>query len=176
MAQAKAKSNSVVTTAWSPVGNRLQITVIGAGIVDFNAESASADNRAAAERHGWTQRLCDRAAMARDKTTGKPATAADKYNAIRELAEYYMSGDVAWKMSGGGGGDGGLLLTALCRLKADKTVAQVSAFLESRTKEQLVAVRARRDVIEEMNKVRLERAGDVDASDALDELDSMDAE
>lgn len=185
MAQAKAKSNSVVTTVWT--GMQLAITVLGVEKpVVFDQEKASADNRAAAERHGWTQRLCDRAAIGAPKreigmsdavwTQVKAQHVLAKWQAISELAEYYMGGDVAWKMTGGGGGDGGLLMTALCRLRPDRTVGQIAGFLESRTKEQLVAVRARRDVVEMMNAVRLERAGDVDASDALDELDAIDAE
>src|SRR5271166_3808229 len=61
MAQAKAKSNSVVTTEWS--GDILTIEVLGAGAIMFDRTAASADNRDWAEKHGWTQRLSNRAAI-----------------------------------------------------------------------------------------------------------------
>lgn len=182
MAQAKAKSNSVVTTVWD--GMKLAITVLGVeNPVVFDQSAASVGNREAAERHGWTQRLCDRAAIGAPKreigmsdavwSQVKAQHALAKFQSIQKLAEYYMGGDVPWKMSGGGGGDGGLLLTALCRLRPDRTVAQIGGFLDSRTPEQMKLVRARKDVVEMMNQIRLERAGDTDASDALDELDDM---
>jgi hypothetical protein len=180
MTQAKAKSNSVVTTQWS--GCILTINVLGAQMVGgkptdaalmFDMEKASIANREAAERHGWTQRLCDRAAKGRDPKTGQSASAALKYAAIEELINYYEGGDVPWKMSGGGSGDGGMLLTALCRLRPNLTVDQVATFLETRTPEQLKAVKLRKDVVEQMNQIRLERAGAVDNDDAFAELDAL---
>lgn len=183
MAQAKAKSNSVVTTQWS--GSILTINVIGAQMVGgkpvdaalmFDCERASEANRAAAERHGWTQRLCDRAAKGRDPKTGQSASAASKFAAIEELISYYEGGEVPWKMTGGGSGDGGLLLTALCRLRPNLTVEQVGKFLDSRSPEQLKSIRARRDVVEMTNQVRLERAGETDNDEAFAELDAMDGD
>ena len=185
MAQSKPKSNSVVTTQWA--GHVLTINVLGAGEIKFNALEASSANREAAEKHGWVQRLCDRAAKSAPKREVGMSDAAwavvklrhtqEKHDAIRELADYYMSGDVPWKMTGGGSsGDGGMLLTALCRLRPDRTVEQISGFIGSRTPEQLRAVKARKDVIEQMNKIRLERAGEQDTSGALDDLDSWEEE
>lgn len=181
MTQAKAKSNSVVTTKWD--GDILTINVIGAqqlggkpvdAALMFDRTAASAANREAAEKHGWTQRLCDRAAKGRDPKTGQSASAGLKYAAIEELINYYEGGDVPWKMSGGGGsGDGGLLLTALCRLRPDRTVEQIGKFLESRTPEQMKLVKARRDVVEMMNQIRLERVGETENDEAFAELDAM---
>jgi hypothetical protein len=180
MAQAKAKSNSVVTTQWD--GNILAINVLGAGAVLFDRTKASADNRDAAERHGWTQRLCDRAAKAAPSraigTTDeqwaaiKKAHTLSKFTSIKVIAEYYESGDVAWKMSGGGS-EGGMLFEALCELyEGKKSVEQVREFLDSRTDEQLKVVRKVPALIEIMNRLRLERMGDSDAGDALAELDA----
>ena len=179
MAQAKAKGNSVVTTIWA--GDTLEIAVIGAGKVQFDRTTASAENRDSAERHGWVQRLCDRAAIAAPKramgmsdldwAATKRAHTQAKYEAINELAEYYAGGDVPWKMVGGGKGDGGLLLTALCRLKPNLTVTQVQEFISSRSKEAMAKVRSDKRVVEMMNQIRVERAGEVDASDELAELE-----
>jgi hypothetical protein len=185
MTQAKAKSNSVVTTQWT--GDILSINVIGVGELMFDRTKASQANRDQAERHGWTQRHMDKAA--KPAPTRKPgmtdgqwaaakaAVVQEKFNAIKQSIDHYEAGEVAWKMSGGGSGESGLLLTALCRLRPGLTVAQVAGFLESRSPEQLRAIKVRRDVIEMQNQVRLERAGeDNDAESAFDELDAIDTE
>lgn len=180
MAQAKPKSNSVVTTQWS--GSVLTINVLGAQLVDgqpadaalmFDMTLASEANREAAERHGWTQRLCDRAAKGRDPKTGASASAASKYAAIDQIIKYYESGDVAWKMSGGGAAEGGLLYDALVELRTDKTAEQIRTFLDGRTPAQLATLRKVKELVEIMNRLRVERAGEVDAGDALGELDDM---
>jgi hypothetical protein len=169
MAQAKAKSNSVVTTAWEL--GKLRIDVIGAGTVVFDPQAASEANRAAAERHGWTQRLCDRAAKGRDPKTGAAAPPSAKFLAIKELADYYMGGEVPWKMVGGS--DGGLLFEALCELKCDKTEDQIRKFLDSRSDDQLKELRKIPALVEIMNRLRVERMTPVDVEDALGDLDSM---
>jgi hypothetical protein len=183
MANAKAKSNSTVTTVWN--GWRLCIEVIGAGKVEFDAELTTEGLREQAERHGWTQRLCDRAAKgavvrSAGMTDGqyeaaKAAVTQSKYNAIKDLADYYMSGDVQWRMAGGGSSnESGLLFEALCEFRADtRTPAQITDFLESRTKEQLATVRKIPGVVEIMNRLRMERAGTVDVDEALGDLDSI---
>jgi hypothetical protein len=168
-----------MTTVWT--GNILAINVLGVGEVMFDAEAASAANRAQAERHGWTQRLADRAALpAPVRAAGMgddawramlAAHRAAKHAAIAELAEYYMSGDVAWKMSGSGEREGGLLLRALVVLKPNRTLEQIQTFLKSRTPAQLKEVRNDRAVVEQMNKLRLEAIGDQDTSGALAGLD-----
>lgn len=180
---AKAKSNSVVTTQWQ--GNVLEITVLGAGQILFDAEKASAANRQAAERHGWTQRLCDRAAksaptrqagISEDQWKAQLAQHTQgKFEAIRELAEYYEKGDVSWRMSGGAGtGDGGLVFQALCELRPNLTRDQVAKFLESRDAKQMATIRQIPELIEIMNRLRMEKAKSVDLGDVLGELDGMD--
>lgn len=173
MAQAKAKSNSVVTTQWS--GDILEIEVLGAGTLMFDRTLASAANREAAEKHGWTQRLCDRAAKGRDTKTGQAAPAAVKFGAIESLLKYYESGDVPWKMSGGAQ-EGGLLFEALCEFRSDKTAEQIKKFLGSRTPKQLSELRASQDLMPIINRLRAERAGDVDTAEALGDLDAMEGD
>jgi hypothetical protein len=183
MANAKAKSNSVVTTLW--INSILNISVLGIDQpITFDCDLASEANRAQAERHGWTQRLCDRAAKGAvvraagmsdaQYEAAKAAVTQSKFNAIKELAEYYMSGDVAWRMAGGGSAsEGGLLFEALCEFKPEKTPAQITEFIESRTKEQLAVVRKVPELMSIMNRLRMERAGTVDVEEALGDLDSI---
>ena len=181
MAQAKAKSNSVVTTQWQD--NVLSITVLGAGVLSFNRTYASEANRDLAEKHGWTQRLCDRAAKGAPSRTpqmtdaqweaAKAVVVQSKFTAISTIIAYYESGDVAWKMSGGAS-EGGMLFEALVEhYSGKKTVEQVKQFLDSRTDEQLKVVRKIPALIEIMNRLRLERATPVDTTDALGDLEDM---
>jgi hypothetical protein len=182
MAQAKAKSNSVVTTQWA--GNLLAINVLGVGAIVFNRIKASDANRDRAEQHGWTQRHCDKAAKAAPTrkvgmgdtqwTEIKRAHLQSKFDSIKASVDHYEQGDVDWRMAGAGGfAESGLLLTALCRLKPHLTVKQIGEWLDTRTPEQMKAIKARRDVIEMQNEIRLERAGDGDAGDGLAELDAL---
>jgi hypothetical protein len=183
MTQAKAKSNSVVTTEWS--GDILSLSVLGAGTLMFDRTRCSAANRDRAEQHGWTQRLCDRMAKkAPVRVVGqadaaweasKAAFTQAKYDSVKVIIEYYESGEVAWKMSGGGATEGGMLFEALCELYADKRSAeQIREFLDTRTDEQLKVVRKVPALVDIMNRLRAERAGQVDVEEALGDLDEMD--
>lgn len=180
MAQAKAKSNSVVTTEWS--GDILTLTVLGAGAVMFDRTAASAANRDWAEKHGWTQRLSNLAAIAapvRAKGLSEEqwlsqlaGHTAAKYERIAMGADYYEKGDVPWKMGAtGAGAEGSLLFRALCELRTDKTEEQLRKFLDSRTTAQLAQLRKIKELVEIMNRLRSESAADVDVSEALSDLD-----
>lgn len=109
--QPKEKSNSVVTSSWDLLTGIITFTVIGAaaGKLVFNAAEvagseaykALTDNGKRALVHGFTQRISDRAAIGRDKTTGTSASPADKFAAMKALAEHYASGGT-WELAGGG--------------------------------------------------------------------------
>lgn len=191
MSQAKAKTNSVVTTVWA--GDILSITVLGGQLVGgkphdatamFDRTKASAANRDQAERHGWTQRTCDRMAKSAPvRAAGQTdeawaRTKADhvvsKFTALEQVIAYYESGDVPWKMSGGSS-EGGMLFEALCEMyDGKKTVEQVKRFLDSRDDRQVKLLRKVPELVEIMNRLRAERSGSVDAATALGELDAMD--
>jgi hypothetical protein len=189
MAQAKAKSNSVVTTQWN--GDILTVNVLGGQLVGgqptdaaamFDRTRASEANRDAAEKHGWTQRICDKMAKsAPTRAAGqtdeqwaqvKIQHTLSKFVAVEKIIAYYESGDVPWKMSGGS--EGGMLFEALCELyEGKKTVDQVRKFLDSRTDEQLKVLRKVPELVEIMNRLRVERSGAVDTASALGDLDAM---
>jgi len=169
----KLKSNSVISTEIE--GSVLTINVLGHAPIVFDSEKVSDSLNAHARMHGWKQRLCDTAAIGADPKMSVADRARAKFQAIRELANYYLGGDVPWRQVSGGGSDGGMLLTALCRLRPNKSVDDVALFLETRTAEQMKLVRGNKDVIAMMNQIRLERAPKLD-SNALDELDAMDSE
>jgi len=186
--QTKAKSNSVVTTQLLENGH-LQITVLGAGKLDFDPAKAHEDCRKRAEVHGWIQRLSDRAAKPRDTETGRPATPQDKYDAIAELVAHYMSGTGDWSMSGQGGGGKSITIEAIARLRgvdyatAEEFVAKYASAKRKMpdgtemsfggdTKAALAFLRDGKRVQEAIAAIRAERApkAKVDADEALEEL------
>jgi hypothetical protein len=182
MAQAKAKGNSVVTSQWE--GNVLSIAVLGSGTVLFDRTKASGDNRDQAERHGWLQRIMDAAAIAAPTralgTTEEnwlaqlAAHKAAKYEAVKELAEYYEAGEVAWKRIGGGAGaDSGLFFTALCEFRPKSTSEKLAAHVKSLDKDGLAALKAVPEIVDIMNRLRKERLAKVDTTSALAGLEAL---
>lgn len=177
--QATKKSNSVVTTRLDEEGF-LEISVLGAGQVKFDLDKVSVACRARAEVHGWTQRLVDAAAMSRDEVTGKPASPAEKFEAIKELAEYYMGGAEEWaRRSAGGGGAQSITLQAIARVKgityqqAEEFVGRyATAHYKGDTKAALAFLRTGAQVGAMILALRAEKqpAPVVDADKALGEL------
>lgn len=181
MTQAKAKSNSVVTTVWQ--GDILQVEVLGIGQLLFDRTKASTANRDHAEKHGWTQRHCDKAAKAApvrfagqseaDWAAAKRAFVQSKFDAIEASIKHYEQGEVSWKMSGGAS-EGGMLFEALVEMyEGKKSREQVKSFLDSRSEEQLKVVRKIPALVVIMNRLRLERTAPVDMGAALGDLDAM---
>lgn len=174
---AKAKSNSVITTDITE--GKLTLTVLGAGVITFDPEKASRECNAYAALHGWKQRLADAAAMDRDEDTGAPASVSDKYNAVKDLAEYYMSGAVDWKRTGKGGGGKSITIAAIARVKGigyAEAETYVDAYAarnyEGDRAECLAFLRTGARVMQAMSDIRAERAGKpkVDADNALEDL------
>lgn len=107
-----------------------------------SATDLSDDVRMQALMHGLKQKIGDAAAISRNPDTGRSATTDDKFDAMSEVLNRLLSGQ--WnktREAGDGAGAGGLLFKALCKVKADKTPAEVRAYLEGRTKEEQAALR-----------------------------------
>lgn len=126
--------------------------------------------------HGLKQKIVDAAALSRNPDTGRSATAADKYNAMREVFERIMVGE--WNKARGDGsstGSGGLLFAALCRLYTTKTPEDIRAFLEGKTTAEQAALRKNPKVAGVIETIKAERAKDApegtDTDDMLAELD-----
>lgn len=172
--QTTKKSNSRVTSAWDAAGAVLTISVIGAGDIVFDRTNASAANRDYAERHGWNARLIDRAAKSVNTKTGAPASPQDKFDSILELAEYYESGDVPWKMSGAGSTGDGLLLRALMEYRAGTSREKLVEFLgtlDARAKTKLLNSNA---ILPIANRMRAEAAAGIDTDEMLAGLEESD--
>jgi hypothetical protein len=174
----KPKSNSVVTVQQTEAGEIL-VQVLGAGVVTFDPTKASEKVRAHAAFHGFKQRLSDAAAMSRDPENGAAATPADKMAAIKELADWYMTGTEEWSRVGVGGGGKSITIEAIAAEKGieyDAAEAMVEEFAKAKyegdTKKALAFLRLGSKVAARIDEIRKARmpAPKVDADAALEEL------
>jgi len=139
------------------------LRIVGANgdVIALAASELSPEVRHAAMMHGLKQKLGDAAAISRNPETGRSATVEDKMAAVHEVYQRLLAGQ--WnktRESGEGGGAGGLLFKALCKIKADKTPAEIRAYLDGLTKEQQAAVRKVPAVAAAIEEIRAAQAKD----------------
>lgn len=130
--------------------------------------------KAYAVLHGLKQKLVDAAAISRNPETGRAATIADKYEAVKAVYDRLLAGE--WNATREGGGTtGGLLLQALCRMYADKTPEQLRDYLSGKTDGEKAALRKNPKVATIIDTIRAEtgKAASVDTDELLDELDGL---
>lgn len=100
----KKRSNSVITTTQE--GSVLKFNVLGAGELSIDLSSLSTTIQDRAMAHGMKQRISDAAALSCNPETGKPATAQEKYEAMKALVDHYNSGADEWNIARSSGGIG----------------------------------------------------------------------
>lgn len=155
----KPRANSVVTTRLND-RNNIEIMVIGAGAIEFNPKTAHANMRNRAEIHGWTQRLCDKAAL------GFGSTPKQKYDAIKSLVDHYRTGIDQWSVRSSETQVDEFLETlvrALMIAKPNKTETDIRTWLAGKSK----AERAKVFVSSEIREIIAEMEGADDDSDVL---------
>lgn len=149
----------------------------------FDPRKASAECRAHAEWHGWEQRLRDAAAKPRDQKTGKSATPAEKFAAVRKLAEHYLAGAKEWNLrSGAAAGTGresddkqmlkAALAIYLPRIGKERTPVQIHESVEAMDKGKVSALLAQSEIAGIVLQLREEKAleQEVDAEELLEGL------
>lgn len=95
--QPKMRANAVVQVL--KLDGKLVFRVKGVEeVITFDPDKCSAENRARAMIHGFTQRISDGAALSRDTTTGQPATPEAKHARMKMIADHYMSGSTEWAL------------------------------------------------------------------------------
>lgn len=127
--------------------------------VSINAAMLSPEVREAAMMHGLKQKIGDAGAISRNPDTGRSASTGDKLCAMAEVRDRLAAG--GWnkpRESGDGTGAGGLLFKALCRVKADKTPAEVKAYLDGRSKDEQAALRKVPVIAAAIDAIRAESA------------------
>lgn len=88
------KANSIITT--TVAGDIITFTVKDAGALTLDLSKVSPVNATRAMRHGFIQRVSDKAAISRDTKTGLSATPAEKLAAMKTLVDHFMSGTEEW--------------------------------------------------------------------------------
>lgn len=169
--------NTTVRTEGGLTGNgSLRVDVSGFTPLVVQLRDLSDAMLEQAALHGLKQKIVDAAALSRNPDTGRSATAADKYNAMREVLDRIMAGE--WNKArgdGSGTGAGGLLFAALCRIYANKAAAEIRTFLDGKTAAEQAALRKNPKVAAVIETIKAERAKDApdggDTDDMLAELD-----
>lgn len=83
------------------IGGKVQFTFDdGLESVVFDPATASAENRAHAEMHGWLARLGDMAAIPKSEENGFRVTEAMRREAIIAGTTHYTSGTAEWNLRG----------------------------------------------------------------------------
>lgn len=124
----------------------LTLTFINGKEIVIDANTLSQEIRDQALLHGLKQKLVDAAAISRNLDTGLSASADDKYNAVRKIADRLTAPDGKWNEGRASGdpaptaGVNNLLLRALMKMTG-RDLAYVKDFLGAKTKEQRAALR-----------------------------------
>ena len=131
-------------------------------ILRIHPESLAPEIQRAAMLHGLKQKLVDAAAISRDTSTGRAATIATKYNAVKEIFDRITGagGEApSWNKprAGGAGGQGGLLARAIARYKGVE-VSAAKAYLDRLTDAQKQALRVDPRIAAVINELRAESA------------------
>lgn len=182
--QSKPKANSVVTSALVPEGathstaTAIRFTVEGGGVFDLPLVAVHPDNLRRATIHGLVQRVSDRAAKGRDPNTGKAAPAADRFAAMKSLADHLASGSAEWspaRAEGGATGLDSIILGAVVEVTG-KTREEIRALIAVGAERQgikpsafLAALGASAKVAPVVARIRGEAAG-VDGNELLEQL------
>jgi len=156
-------------------GTVLTLTFAHGEKLHLDASQLSADIRLMATMHGLKQKLVDAAAISRNPETGRAASVADKYDAVKEVYDRLLAGEWNKRREGGAGGSaGGLLFRALCRMYAGKKDADaIREFLEAKTDAEKAALRKNAKVAAIIEEIRAESAkpGDSTSEDLLADLE-----
>lgn len=157
MSNETTKRTPAITAAID--GMVLTFTGDNGRVLTIDARTLSTSILDAAIMHGLKQKIGDAAAISRNPETGRSASTDDKFDAMVEVVKRLELDH--WnkpRESGDGAGSGGLLFKALCRVKADKTQAEVRAYLDGRTKEEQAALRKVPVIAAAIDAIRAESA------------------
>lgn len=119
--------------------------------------------------HGLKQKLVDAAAISRNTETGRAASVADKFDAVKEVYDRLLAGEWNKRRESGAGASGGLLFRALCRMyDGKKSADDIKTFLDAKTDAEKAALRKNSKVAAIIEEIRAESAkGDAAAGDDL---------
>jgi hypothetical protein len=180
----KKRANAVIKTQVEGDGPdaRMVFAVLGAGTLTLEMGKLSAAVLARAALHGMKQRVSDAAAIPCDRETGRPATPEEKFAAMKELVDHYMTGTGEWNRaraagSGGGRDTSGITLQAMRRVWPDRDCEELVFKLERRRvitrREAYAAFAKTREVAAMIAQIKSEGAN-MSADDLLFEMEEED--
>ena len=148
-------------------------------VLRVHPEMLNPEIQRAALLHGLKQKLVDAAAISRDTATGRAATIATKFDAVKEIFDRITGagGETpSWNKprAGGAGGQGGLLARAIARFK-NVEVSAAKAYLDRLTDAQKQALRVDPRIATIINELRMESAkpAGIDTDALLGGLDDL---
>ena len=162
-----AKETKQITATVDEKRGEVAFAIIGLPSLAIGLSELTPEVARYAALHGLKQKIGDAAAMKRNTETGASATLADKREAMLAVIERLLAGQWNATREGGTGG-ASLLAAALVRLQPSKTLADVRAWLETKTDAEVKALSLNPKVAPIIAEIRAERAGaDAVDSDAL---------
>lgn len=167
----EAKKVPVVAATIDNGAGKMVLTFDNNSTLVIDADTLDPVIRRAALMHGLKQKLVDAAAISRNEETGRSATTADKFAAVKEVYDRLLAGQ--WNKTREGGSIGGLLFKALCSVYADKTPDAIKAFLDKKTDVEKAALRKMPKIAAAIEAIRAANAKTegVDVDALLSELD-----
>ena len=165
------KRNAVITAQIAD--DTLVLRFANGEVLELNANELSPEIRRMALLHGLKQKLVDAAAISRNPETGRPASVEDKFQAVKAVYDRLLAGQSNATREGGGG-NGGLLFQALCRMYAGrKTPEEIRAFLDTKSDAEKAALRKNPRVAQVIDEIRAEqgKTANVDVDELLGELE-----
>jgi hypothetical protein len=153
-------------------GTILTLTFSHGEALEIDAAKLTPEIQMQAMLHGLKQKTVDAAAIARDLDTGRSATIADKFAAVKEVADRITGEQPSWNKvrEAGATSSNSLLVRAIMELTG-KPRATVENDLEARSKEERAALRKNARVATIIVRLQSEKAdSSIDTDSLLEEL------
>jgi hypothetical protein len=184
---AKRREGSIITVSNDETAGfqRFDVATVGALYLYHTPQAdgppgLSEQVKAHAAFHGMEQRIRDAGALGYDEELKRYATPKEKFDAMKELVDYYNSGATEWSLRGGIS-EGSLLFRALLREKPDREPEKIKIWIakqDAAAKEGKVSKSWRRDLLDSdrlidiVRAIRKEDGKTVNADAMLDTLDA----
>ena len=167
------KRNAAIAIDIQMPAGILTLTFANGKALTIGKNDLTEEQQTRALLRGVKEKLVDAAAISRNPETGRPATIDDKYNAVKAVYDRLLAGQWNAAREGGGGGSGGLLFKALCRMYSNKSPEQIAAFLAGKTDAEKTALRKNPKIAAIIEELRAEtgKAANIDTDELLGELE-----
>lgn len=169
---AEKESSRVIAHEIDETG--VTFSVKGQGTLRITLAQLSGAVRDRALMHGLVQRVSDAAAKSRDSASGKPAAASEKYAAMKELVDHYMSGSESWTLGRETEGQNvQLLVECLSEVYPERNQEQLREWLKKRSAADRKALLLSEKIKPIADRITSEKLKHIDAEDLLSDLETM---